>query len=143
MEKMGNMANDGLIRRPFQPHRPSPSWQKVGPAGPGQPRQTRISNRKSGIRIPRKSWEISAVQISNRKYFTVFYPGTRRVSHESRRAPSNRHEPLPRPVTRRGPQAAAISSSPQLLASGFENPRPPWRLIYGSAIRNPRKALKT
>jgi len=33
MEKMGNMANDGLIRRPFQPHRPSPSWQKVGPGG--------------------------------------------------------------------------------------------------------------
>ena len=71
MEKMGNMANDGLIRRPFQPLRPSAPRQKVGPAGPGQPRQTRISNRKSGIRIPRKSWEISAVRISNRKYFAM------------------------------------------------------------------------
>jgi hypothetical protein len=71
MEKMGNMANDGLIRRPFQRHRPSSSWQKVGPEGLGQPRQTRISNRKSGIRIPRKSWEISAVRISNRKYFAI------------------------------------------------------------------------
>jgi hypothetical protein len=71
MEKMGNMAHDSLIRRPFQPRRPSPSWQKVGQAGLGQPRQTRISNRKSGIRIPRKSWEISAVRISNRKYFAM------------------------------------------------------------------------
>jgi hypothetical protein len=143
MEKTGNMAGDSLIRRPFQSHRSSPPRQRVGPEEPGQPRQTRISNRKSGIRIPRKPWEISAVQISNRKYSVVFYPGTRRVSHESRRAPSNRHEPLPRPVTRRWPQAATISSSPQLLASGFENPWPPWRLIYGGAIRNPRKALKT
>jgi hypothetical protein len=98
MEKMGNMANDGLIRRPLQPHRPSQSWQKVGPAGHGQPRQTRISNGKSGIRIPRKSWEISAVQISNRKYFAI---------------------------------------------SDFGFSRSPRFLIYGSAIRNPRKALKT
>jgi len=37
MEKMGNMANDGLIRRPFQPHRPSPPRQKVRPADPGSP----------------------------------------------------------------------------------------------------------
>jgi hypothetical protein len=73
MEKMGNMANDGLIRRRVQPHRPSPPPQKVGPAGFGQIWQTRISNRKSGIRIPRKSWEISAVQISNRKYFAIFH----------------------------------------------------------------------
>ena len=72
MQKMGNMANDSLIRRPFHPRRPNPSWQKVGPAGPGQPRQTRISNRKSGIRIPGKPWGISEVQISNRKYFAIF-----------------------------------------------------------------------
>ena len=71
MEKMGNMATDGLIRRRVQAHRPSPRRQKVGPEGLGQPRQTRISNRKSGIRIPRKPWEISAVQIYNRIiYFT-------------------------------------------------------------------------
>jgi len=98
MEKMGNMANDGLIHRPFQPHRPSPPRQKVGPAGHGQPCQTRISNRKSGIRIPRKSCEISAVQISNRKYFAISDLG--------------------------------FSRSPRFL-------------IYGSAIRIPRKALKT
>jgi hypothetical protein len=73
MEKMGNMANDGLIRRRVQPHRPSPPRQKVGSEGLEQPRQTRVSNRKSGIRIPRKSWEISAVQISNRKYFAIFH----------------------------------------------------------------------
>ena len=71
MEKMGNMAGDGLIRRPFQPHRPSPSWHKVGPVRPGQSRQIRVSNRKSGIRIPRKPWGIRAVQISNRKYFAI------------------------------------------------------------------------
>ena len=98
MEKMGNMANDGLIRRPFQPHRPSPPRQKVRPAGPGQPRQTRISNRKVGIRISLKSWEINAVQISNRKYFAI---------------------------------------------SDFGFSRSPRFLIYGSAIRIPRKALKT
>jgi len=70
MEKMGNMANDGLIR-------PSSLTVRVRGArtwdrrAPGQPRQTRISNRKSGIRVPRKPWEISAVQISNRKYFAI------------------------------------------------------------------------
>ena len=96
MEKMGNMANDGLIRRPFQPRRPTPPRQKVRPAG--QPRQTRISNRKFGIRISLKSWEISAVQISNRKYF-------------------------------------AVSDLRFLRFQRF--------LIYGSAIKTPRKALKT
>jgi hypothetical protein len=67
------MAYGGLIRRRVQHRRPSPSRQKVGPAGPGQPRYTRISNRKSGIRIPGKPWEISEVQISNRKYFAIFH----------------------------------------------------------------------
>jgi seryl-tRNA synthetase len=33
---------------------------------------TRISNRKSGIRIQVKAPEISAIQISNRKYFAIF-----------------------------------------------------------------------
>ena len=97
MEKMGNMANDGLIR-------PSSLTVRVRGArtwdrrDPGQPRQTRISNRKSGIRVPRKPWEISAVQISNRKYFAISDLG--------------------------------LSRSPRFL-------------IYGGAIRNPRKALKT
>jgi hypothetical protein len=75
MEKMGNMAHDSLIRRRVQARRPSPPRQKVGPTGVELPCQTRISNRKSGIRIPRKSWEISAVQISNRKYFAISAPG--------------------------------------------------------------------
>jgi len=93
MEKMGNMANDGLIR-------PSSLTVRVRGARrwDRQPRQTRISNRKFGIRIPRKSWEISAVQISNRKYFAISDLG--------------------------------FSRSPRFL-------------IYGGAIRIPRKALKT
>jgi len=59
---------------------------------------TRISNRKSGIRIPPKSREISTLQISNRKYF-------------------------------------AVSDLRFLRFQRF--------LIYGSAIKTPRKALKT
>ena len=64
MEKMGNMANDGLIRPSSLTVRVRGvrTWDR---RAPGQPRQTRISNRKSGIRVPRKPWEISAVQISN------------------------------------------------------------------------------
>jgi hypothetical protein len=111
MERMGNMASDGLIRRRVQARRPSPSWQKVGPAGPGQPRQTRISNRKSGIRIPGKPWGISSVQISNRKYSAIFHLA---------------------PQSRLWIYLATCHPS---LVTAF--------LIYGSAIRNPRKALKT
>jgi hypothetical protein len=59
---------------------------------------TRISNRKSGIRFPRKPRGINEVQISNRKYFAVF-------DHTFCRS------------------------------SRF--------LIHGSAIKTPRKALKT
>ena len=117
MEKMGNMAHDSLIRRPFQPHCPSSPRQKVGLPGLGQPCQTRISNRKFGIRVSLKSWEISTVQISNRKYFAIFdlAPQSRPWIYLATRHPS--------------------------LVTAF--PWPPWRLIYGRAIRNPRKALKT
>ena len=64
---------------------------------------------------------ITDLKFSNRKFFTIFCPGTRRVSHESRRAPPNRHEPLLPRVTRRGPRAAGISSSIQPLVSSFQN----------------------
>jgi hypothetical protein len=111
MEKMGNMATDGLIRRPFQPHRPSPPRQKVRPEGLGQPCHTRISNRKSGIRIPRKPGGIRAVRISNRKYFAIFHL-----------APQS------------GLWIYLATRHPSLVTA---------LLIYGCAIRNPRKALKT
>jgi hypothetical protein len=42
---------------------------------------TRLSNRKSGIRIHAKAPEISTIQISNRKYFVVFDRAFRRSRH--------------------------------------------------------------
>ncbi len=42
---------------------------------------TRISNRKSGIRIPREPWGINEVQISNRKYFAIFDCAFHRSRH--------------------------------------------------------------
>jgi hypothetical protein len=40
-----------------------------------------ISNRKSGIRIHAKAQEISALQISNRKYFAIFDRAFHRSRH--------------------------------------------------------------
>jgi hypothetical protein len=60
MREIGDMVDDNLAQGPIG-HRLS-----AFPIA-----ATRISNRKSGIRIRRKSPEISEVQISNRKYSRV------------------------------------------------------------------------
>jgi hypothetical protein len=87
MRRIGNMANGNVIRGRLCRHSTAFLTASIP-----------ISNRKSGIRIPRKLWGISEVQVSNRKYFAVFYRGFCRSSRF---------------------------------------------LIYGSAIKYPRKALKT
>jgi hypothetical protein len=87
MREIGDMVDDNLAQGP------------IGLRLSAFPiAATRISNRKSGIRIRRKSPEISTLQISNRKYF-------------------------------------AVSDLRFLRFQRF--------LIYGSAIKTPRKALKT
>jgi hypothetical protein len=78
------------------------SLTQLEQAGP-----TRISNRKSGIRIRPKSPEVNEVQISNRKYSPLL----------------------------RSPWRIAVSD--------LDPSRFPRFLIYGSAIKNHRKALKT
>ena len=87
MREIGDMVDDNLAQGPIGLR------SSVLLTG-----ATRISNRKSGIRIRPKSREISTLQISNRKYF-------------------------------------AVSDLRFLRFQRF--------LIYGSAIKTPRKALKT
>ena len=57
---------------------------------------------------------ITKLKFSNRKFFAIF--SSKRV--------------------RDGASRAAFSSSSKPQASSFQKPRPPWRLIYGTAIRN-------
>jgi hypothetical protein len=86
MREIGDMVDDNVTQGPLRLR------LSAFPAG-----TTRISNRKSGIRIHVKAPEISIIQISNRKYF-------------------------------------AVSDLRFLRFRRF--------LIYGSAIKYPRKALK-
>jgi hypothetical protein len=70
MRKIGDKATGTVIQGP---HGLRSSALPTG--------ATRISNRKSGIRIHVKAQEISEIQISNRKYFAVFDRGFCRSSH--------------------------------------------------------------
>jgi hypothetical protein len=57
---------------------------------------------------------ITKLKFSNRKFFAIF--SSKRVTDDASRA--------------------AFSSSSKPQASSFQKPSPPWRLIYGTAIRN-------
>jgi len=57
---------------------------------------------------------ITKLKFSNRKFFAIF--SSKRVTD--------------------GASSAAFSSSSKPQASSFQKPWPPWRLIYGTAIRN-------
>src|ERR1700746_3080073 len=92
---------------------------------------TRISNRKSGIRIPRKPRRISTLQIPNRKYSQVLHSPQRIAIFDRSFCRSSRFLihgsaiKTPRNTSKKNTYKFLIGGKPGVKASPVARPKPP------------------
>jgi len=111
MRKIGDKANGCVIQRL---HSLRSSALLTG--------TTRISNRKSGIRIRPKSREISTLQIPNRKYFAIF---DRRSPGSSRFLIHGSAIKTPRNTSKKNTYEFLIGGKPRVKGCPVARPKPP------------------